>query len=328
MKNLWLVCVAAALAVFTLSSCETVDPDMPGALVPLTVDEDGTLPSISVNGTRLHAETFGNPDDPMIVVLHGGPGGDYRGMLKLSKFAADGYFVVFYDQRGSGLSRRYSKETYSSMEVFTDELGAVINHYRRSPDQKVILMGHSWGAMLATAYVNEHPGDVRGVVLMEPGGLTWRDTQEYIKRCQALEVFDETSNDYVYIDQILTGSDHNILDYKAALRTAANFSRGNKLGDTSPTPFWRHGAVCNAAALEYARKHPFDFTTNLQQYTTKVLFAYSELNVAYGEAYARQVASAYPNVQLAEITGTGHELQYFGWDRLYPIVTAYLNTLN
>jgi len=326
MKNLFLVFVAA-MAVVTLSSCDTVDPSDPGVLVPKTVDEDPSLPSIFVNGTQLHSETFGNPNDPMLVVLHGGPGGDYRYMLNCSKFSADGFFVVFYDQRGSGLSKRLAKETYTSIQIFTDELGGVIKYYRQRPDQKVCLVGHSWGAMLATAYVNDHPGDINGVVLMEPGGLTWHDTEEYIKRVQALELFDETSNDYVYLDQIFTGNDHNMLDYKVAVQGAANFSKGNRLGDPGPIPFWRYGAVCNHAALEYARNHPFDFTTNLQQFTTKVLFLYSELNEPYGKAHAELVSSAYPNVQLTEISGTGHEIPYFGWDKFYSVAKTYLNTI-
>jgi proline iminopeptidase len=61
-----------------------------GNLVPKTVMEDASLPSITVNGTTLHAETFGNADSPMVVMLHGGPGGDYRAMLKLKELANDG----------------------------------------------------------------------------------------------------------------------------------------------------------------------------------------------------------------------------------------------
>ncbi len=327
MKNILLILVAAALAAFTLSGCDTVDPSDPGYLVPKTVDEDASLPSIYVNDTHLHAEAFGNPNDPMIVVLHGGPGGDYRYLLNCRSFAKDGYFVVFYDQRGSGLSRRHSTESYTTIQLFIDELDAVITHYRQRPDQKVILLGHSWGAMLATAYVNQYPARVSGVILMEPGGLTWRDTEEYIKRVQSLQLFDETSNDYVYLDQFFTGNDHNKLDYKVAVQGAANFSKGNRLGDPGPTPFWRYGAVCNHAALEYARNHPFDFTTNLRQYATKVLFLYGERNEAYGRTYAQQVSSAYPNVELVEISGTGHEFPYFGWDKVYPLAMAYFNTV-
>ena len=327
MKNLFLLFVVAAMVTATFISCEILDPGEPGQLVPLTVDEDPSLPSISVNGTQLHAETFGNPNNPMIVVLHGGPGGDYRGQLKCSKFSEDGFFVVFYDQRGSGLSRRHSKEVYTSVQLFIDDLDAVIKYYRRRPDQKVILMGHSWGAMLATAYVNDHPGEVSGVVLSEPGGFTWNDTKGYMNRIMSLELFDETSNDFVYLDQILTGNDHNKLDYKAGLQAAADFARGNKAGNAGSSPFWRMGAICKAASFERARARPFDFTTNLHQYTTKVLFAYSELNEAYGKAHAELVSSAYPNVQLVEISGTGHEIPYFGWDRFYPIAKTYLNSI-
>jgi proline iminopeptidase len=327
MKHFLLVSVAAAIAAVTFGACDILEPEDPGLLVPRTVDEDSSLPSIFVNGTQLHSEAFGNPNDPMIMVLHGGPGGDYRGLLNCSRFSEDGFFVVFYDQRGSGLSKRHSRESYTSIQIFIDELDAVIKYYRQRADQKVILMGHSWGAMLATAYVNEYPGAVSGVVLMEPGGLTWHDTEEYINRLKALTLFDETSNDYVYLDQIITGHDHNTLDYKAALTAAANSSKGNREGNAGPTPFWRHGAVCNAAALEIVRNQGFDFTTNLRQYTTKVLFLYSELSEAYGEAYAQRVSSAYPNVQLVEVTGTGHEIPYFGWDRFYPVAKAYLDTI-
>lgn len=326
MKNLLLVFVAAAMAAMTFSSCEILEPNDPGLLVPLTVDQDASLPSIAVDGTQLHSETFGNPNDPMIVVLHGGPGGDYRSMLNCSKFSADGFYVVFYDQRGSGLSRRHNKEIYTT-QLFIDDLDAVIKHYRQSPNQKVILMGQSWGAMLATAYVNEYPGTVSGVVLMEPGGFTWAEMDEYVKRLQSLALFDETSNDYVYLDQIITGNDHQKLDYKAALTTAASFSKGNREGNTGPIPFWRFGAVWHSAAFQYVRDHGFDFTTNLHQYTTKVLFLYSERNEAYGQAFARRISSAYPNVELMEITGTGHEIPYFGWEKLHPVALGYLKTI-
>lgn len=324
MKKLFLAFLVAA-ASLTLVSCDTAEWNEPGMLVPLTVDEDASLPSIAVNGTRLHAETYGNPNDPMIVVLHGGPGGDYRSLLKCSKFSEDGFFVVFYDQRGSGLSRRHDKGIYTTQLVI-DDLDAVIRYYRR-PGQKLILMGQSWGAMLATAYVNQHPGEANGVVLSEPGGFTWHDAEAYIKRSRNLHPLDETSNDYVYLDQFVTGNDHNVLDYKAGIQAAADFARGNKLGNPGSSPFWRSGAVCASASYEYARNHSFDFTTNLLQYTSRVLFVYSERNTAYGRSHAELVSSAYPNVQLVRIDGTGHEIPYFGWEGFYPIVKTYLNSI-
>jgi len=236
--------------------------------------------------------------------------------------------VVFYDQRGSGLSRRHDKELYLTRgyQIFIDDLDAVIRHYRK-PGQKVFLMGLSRGAMLATAYVNEYPSGINGLVLMEPGGFTWDQTQSYLERWQSPELFNETSNDYTFPDQIITGSHHEKLDYKAAIQGAAEYAEGNKLGIAGPSPFWRHGAVCASAAFEYARAHSFDFTTNLLRYETPVLFAYSERNQAYGKSHAERVSSAYPRVQLVEIRGTGHNIVSFGWENLYPVAKAYLDTM-
>jgi len=316
-----------SLAGMSMAGCETSTLEEPGYLVPMTVDQDSSLPAISVNNTKLHAETFGDPDSTMIVVLHGGPGADYRSILNCKELANSGYFVVFYDQRGSGLSKREKKDTYS-IQLMLDDLAAVIAHYRKSPTQKVFLFGHSWGAMLATAYINDNPNSITGAILAEPGGLTFSEMKKYISRDRQIKPLDEATNDAFYYDQMLTGSedDHEILDYKYALLSAYSSAEGNPEGNAGPTPFWRFGAVVNTRMFEMADKDGFDFTTRLDQFSTKILFLYSELNSAYGMAWAQSVSSAYPNVQLAEIKGSGHEMIYFGWNEVSPLALNYLNS--
>lgn len=326
MKNQILLIITVAIYIALFSSCEKHELTEPGFLVPLTVIEDPTLPSINVNNTLLHSQTFGDPNDPMMVVIHGGPGADYRSLLNCKAFADDGYYVVFYDQRGSGLSQRHNANIYT-VQLYIDDLDAVIEYYRQSAEQKIIFIGHSWGAMLATAYVNEYPDRINGLVLMEPGGFTWEVTLDYIERSRPLELFGEATNDLLYLDQFITGDDHNTLDYKESLNNAVSFAEGNITGNEGSYPFWRSGAICANATTKYAEENSFDFTTNLNQYTTEVLFAYSELNEAYGKEHAELVSSAYPNVQLAKIDGTGHEIPYFGWENFYPIAQAYLNEI-
>jgi proline iminopeptidase len=317
------------IAAITVTACQKeLKVNEPGNLVPRTVSEDASLPAISVNGTRLHAETFGNSEDPMVVMLHGGPGSDYRSMLNAKALANDGYYIVFYDQRGSGLSQRQDKSSYS-LQLMMNDLTAVISHFRKSPGQKIFLLGHSWGAMLATAYINSYPNAINGAILAEPGGFTWDQTSDYIGRTKNLSLFNENTNDVFYPDQILTGkeNEHEILDYKMALAAAFDSKEGNPLGNAGAYPFWRYGAVTQSALFEIASKDGFDWTTNLSQYNTKVLFCYSELNKAYGVGHAQLLSSAYPRVQLEMIKGTGHEILYFGWNNFYPIVKNYLTAL-
>lgn len=312
-----------AIALLIFNSCETLEFEDEGALVPLTVMEDASLPSININGISLHSETYGDPSNPMVLVIHGGPGADYRSLLNYKQLADDGLFVVFYNQRGSGLSQRVDKSQYQNIQVYIDELDGVINHYRQNSTQQIVLAGHSWGAMLATAYINQKPDDISGLILTEPGGFTWDQTLDYINRSRELKLFDEFTNDFVYQDQFITGSDHNTLDYKMALSTAGDIATG----DSVSPPYWRYGGICSIASIDLAMNNPeqMDFTANLSNYNRKVLFAYSELNTAYGLEHAELVSAALSNVELVEIMGSGHEMPHFGWSNLYPIINTYLN---
>ncbi|MEJ0031936.1 MAG: alpha/beta fold hydrolase [Bacteroidota bacterium] len=168
MKKHYLLAFVAAIA---LAGCENDNYiNDEGKLVPKTVVDDTSLPSITVNGTQLHAEAFGNPNDPMVVFLHGGPGSDYRNAFPLKDLTEEGYYVVFFDQRGAGLSERHPYGSYSIQQAF-DDLGAVIAHYKTSPSQKVFLFGHSWGAILAAGYINKYPGEIDGSIFAEAAAL-------------------------------------------------------------------------------------------------------------------------------------------------------------
>ncbi|MDX2362198.1 MAG: alpha/beta hydrolase [Crocinitomicaceae bacterium] len=323
-KSLTMSVVAAGLIMVTSTSCDKIENF--DELVPQTVEFDGSLSSIDVNGTKLHAETFGNPGDPIIVGIHGGPGADYKSILNLKDFASEGYFVVLYDQRGSGLSQRHDADAFT-VQVMIDDLKGVINHYQM-PGSKIILAGHSWGAMLATAYINQYPNEVDGMILMEPGGLTWEDTKDYLSKVLAINIFSEATSDMLYQDQFLTVSDHAELDYKSAVGGANAHLGDNVTGLIGPTPFRRFGSVCNGALKNHADEVPFDFTTNLSQVNIPVLFVYSELNKAYGFEHAQKVSAPFLDVQLFQVIGAGHEMVLSGWNNLRPTVLTYLNSIN
>ena len=314
-----------------MTACKKADLSEPGALVPRTVDQDPSLPSLPINGTMLHVEVHGSPSDPMLVLVHGGPGGDYRSLLNAADFVNDGFFVVFYDQRGTGLSRREDKSQYenkNAVQLYIDDLDALIAHFQQTSSQKVFLMGHSWGAMLSTAYINQHPEKISGVVLAVPGGFTWDQTNDYLSRSNKIKFFSEALNDAVFPEQIIAGRDEQeILDYKASFFSTFENAPGNTIGNPGSYPFWRNGAVVFEKLIENAEKYNFDFTTNLHAFSTKVLFMYSERNQAYGSAWAETVSAPYPDVQLEQVKNCGHEMLYFGWEDMYPKAAAYLNSL-
>jgi hypothetical protein len=76
-----------------------------GALVPPTAAEDPNLPRVQVAFAGqlrwLHIASFGDPANPAVLVLPGGPGGDYR-LLRPLQALSDTRFVVFWDVDAGG----------------------------------------------------------------------------------------------------------------------------------------------------------------------------------------------------------------------------------
>lgn len=324
------IVMALGLACAMVLSCEReLDIQTSGDLVPPTVVEDRSLPSISVNGTTLHAEAFGNPDSALVIFLHGGPGSDYRNGLNVRQLADDGYRVVFYDQRGTGLSERHDRDTYS-IQLYLDDLTAVIDHYRRSPDQKVFLLGHSWGAMLTAAYLNTYPDRIDGAIFAEAGGFNKQLLDAYGAASRKLNLLSESTNDVLYYDQFLTGreNEHALLDYKMGIATSYAYAEGNDEGIEGPSPFWRNGAIVLQAFMAIAETEGFDFTTHLHQYPTHVLFLYGENNRSYGLSFAEKEAAFFPDAEIIRIDDTGHEMFHHRWSTVYPVVLNYLNAIN
>lgn len=311
-------------------SCEKeLDINEPGNLVPKTVVENPSLPSIAVNGTILHAETYGNPDNSMVIFLHGGPGADYQNGLNAKQLADNGYYVVFYDQRGTGLSKRHDKNIYS-VQLYLDDLSGIIDHYRTSPDQKVFLFGHSWGAMLAAAYINSYPDRIDGAIFAEAAGFNKQFLDEYGEASRKLNLFSETTNDVFFYDQFLTGleNEHEILDYKLSVVSSFSYAKGNDEGIEGPSPFWRNGATVLQVFIDISENEGFDFTTNLNRFQANVLFIYGENNKSYGLSFAQKEAAFFSNAEIVQIDDTGHEMIYFKWNSVYPVVLNYLNSLN
>lgn len=132
-----------------------------------TVAGNPSLPVLSEAPVRLHGQIFGDDTAPLVIVLHGGPGGDHRSLLALNALS-DRYRVLFYDQRGAGLSERVAAQDLSVAHHLSD-LDSLVRQYANA--EQVSLIGHSWGAMLAVAYMGAHPNTVANAVLIEPGFL-------------------------------------------------------------------------------------------------------------------------------------------------------------
>jgi proline iminopeptidase len=99
-----------------------------------------------------------------LILLHGGPGvpSDYLSPLLA---LADDRPVYVYDQLGTGRSDQPADSTLWTTARFADELQVLRDTLGL---REVLLYGHSWGTMLAAAYLERKPAGVRGVIFASP----------------------------------------------------------------------------------------------------------------------------------------------------------------
>ncbi len=317
-----------ALLALAVAACDTKSPTEPGNLVPRTVAEDPSLPAIELNGARFHAQTFGNPANPVLIFLHGGPGGDYRGMLPLAdvyggRSLADDHFLVFWDQRGSGLSQRVGKEQLTG-EVYLADLNALVDRY--SPSRPVYLIGISWGGMFATDYINRYPQKVAGAVLIEPGPLDGPTAEQVNKELFDIDIGSEWLNDFAWSSGFLTPDDHARLDYERVLGLRDAQPRFHE-SQTNREPIWRMGAAANRYIQEDGQTNgvpTYDFTNHLSAFPTPVLFIAGSLSEVLGEPLQKKQVLKYPSASLVVIDGAGHDVAWVKTAEVMTQIRAYL----
>jgi proline iminopeptidase len=108
---------------------------------------------------------------PVLLWLHGGPGGAERPLFRYFNSDLEKHFVVVYwDQRGAGRSfdPKADRRRLTIAQHLAD-LDAVVNHLRESLGRdKVILVGHSWGAALGLLYGQAHSEKVSAFIGVNP----------------------------------------------------------------------------------------------------------------------------------------------------------------
>ncbi len=160
------VVVAVTIATSLFAACVTFEPVSFGASKVRRSEyvhvRDAKL-YLLVRGAHRHA--------PVLLWLHGGPGGAERPLFRYYNSELERDFVVAYwDQRGAGRSfDRHADPARLTVAQHLDDLDRVVDRLRETLDvRKVILAGHSWGGALGLLYARAHPDKVRALVAVNP----------------------------------------------------------------------------------------------------------------------------------------------------------------
>ena len=107
-----------------------------------------------------------------IVVIHGGPDFDHRYLLPDFDRLAAGYRLVYYDQRGRGRSRGKVDLDQVHIDRYVEDLDGLRRHLGL---ERLAVLGHSWGGIVAMHYALRHPDRTSHLVLMNSAPASHAD---------------------------------------------------------------------------------------------------------------------------------------------------------
>lgn len=126
-----------------------------GETLPMSIS---TIEKVTLGGVEQYLIIRGaDSTKPVMLYLHGGPGSpEFTFMKATNRSIENDYLMVYWEQRGAGksFSEKVPEESMNLEQFIADtrELSMILA--KRFKQEKIFLMGHSWGSFLGiqTAY--------------------------------------------------------------------------------------------------------------------------------------------------------------------------------
>ena len=299
---------AAALAAILLCA----------ATLPAQTDPQATgtvhTPQVDIGYWTLGARGTALP----IVAVNGGPGltHAYMVMNDMWQQVAQNRLVVFYDQRGTGASKRLAAGAPQTMDAQVADLEALRAQLGL---EKFALLGDSFGGWIAMAYTAAHPEHVAKLILSDSPGPTWKSTTHLLPQVfPDLEEEDTAAGKKLGADSDAAARaslrNHFRMIFYSPEKRDAYMAR---MGDLGYEP-----AVARAMSEGVATR---DFSADLPKFRcpTLVLNGRYDMNVAPLTAW--KMAHEIPGAKLVFFEESGHLPSYEEPERYRVVLEDFLN---
>lgn len=130
----------------------------------LHAQKDGYAES---DGVNIYYRTFGTGTP--LLIINGGPGLNSDGFVDLAKTLSAHNQTIIYDQRGTGRSvmQKVNASTITMQLMIAD----IENLRKQLRIDRWVILGHSFGGMLASYYATIYPDKIISMILSSSGGV-------------------------------------------------------------------------------------------------------------------------------------------------------------
>jgi len=264
---------------------------------------------VPVDGAQLYCRAVG--EGPPIVVLHGGPDFDHTYLLPELDRLADGFRLVYYDQRGRGRSSGSVEPDEVGIESEIADLDVV---RQRLGSESVAILGHSWGGVLAMEYATRHPDRVSHLILLNTAPASAEDAVVFRRHLQRarppgdVEQLQAIASSVGYgAGELEAETAYYRLHFRIALRDPVLLEQ--VVGRLRA--HFAEGDVLKARAIEQRlyddtwNREGYDLVPRLQTLEVPTLVLHGADDFV-PVALAARIARALPNGRLSVLEGCGH----------------------
>ena len=133
--------------------------------------------TIRTDNVEMHYKTWGDPSALPFVWVHGTTFNSYEVMHIADRIVALGCYLIAIDYYGHGKTPIPKKEV--SVYHVADDIKFLLNHLGID---NALIGGWSRGGTISTAFYDEYPESVLGIVLEDGGSVNWRRPYHKLNR--------------------------------------------------------------------------------------------------------------------------------------------------
>ncbi|KAL4800655.1 alpha/beta-hydrolase [Aspergillus venezuelensis] len=244
---------------------------------------------------------------PLIITLHGGRGfGDHTSdHSAYSPLASQNYRVLSFTYRGHGKSSRSKSYTFAQI---VDDIEALRVHFV-GPEEKIIIIGGSFGGFLALQYSITYPGNVSHLVLRGTAG-SWHHEAQAIETLKT-RIHRAPSLSISMLSEKIFGSFDSDLEFALVMHAAGplyaepgNFDADSALRKNLHTEF---NAEAHNDLYSDSEKF-FDYQDRLKGITAKTLVIVGEKDWICPPEQSVVLAEGIPGARLVIVPGANHSV--------------------
>jgi len=273
----------------------------------------------NVNGVELYYKIIGEGEP--VVILHGGPGFDHNYMLPMRELA-DGYRIIFYDQRATGNSTGAVDANSITVDHFVEDLEGLRAELKLG---RMNVIGHSWGAGLAMFYGIKYPDKLGKMILLGCAGAGTEYFGEHFENIQK-NTSPEDSLAMKQIEQSEAFKNKEIKAFEQYYRIAVKpFFYDKSLPDHLDFTYGKNTAKNQMEVANLLMKdlRDFDIYNELSTIKCPALIIQGDSDLLPCEA-TYKLHKHIAQSKLVFLKNTGHFILHESPDQVFPIIRDFL----